>query len=38
MFDEIDRFAIRASWLLIVFTVVYLALQIARAARLWPFA
>ena len=38
MFDELDRIAVRASWLLIAFSLVYLALQIARAAHVWPFA
>jgi hypothetical protein len=35
--NEIDRIATRASWLLIVFGAVYIALQIVRMARLWPF-
>jgi hypothetical protein len=38
MFDEFDRIAVRASWLLIAMSLVYLAVQIVRAAHVWPFA
>jgi hypothetical protein len=37
MFDEFDRIAVRASWLLIAMSVLYLAVQVWRAAHVWPF-
>ena len=33
-----DRWGNRIAWVLIAFTVVFLAAQIARAAHVWPFA